>query len=142
MPDLTAKATSTNIDGTVEQPLTARRLTKDRGGQGRPGVLYRWAALMATHWRTVLVVWAVVVSACIIAMPAVEKSLKAPDFNVTTAESTEAARILDRDFPSVAPSKMSSCSTSVNMTSMRQPRKKRYCGHCRKFDRSQAWPRS
>jgi RND superfamily putative drug exporter len=101
VPDLTAKATPTNIDETVEQPSTARRLTKDRGGQGRPGVLYRWAALMATHWRTVLVVWAVVVSACIIAMPAVEKSLKAPDFNVTTAESTEAARILDRDFPSV-----------------------------------------
>src|SRR6478735_5052768 len=101
VPDLTAKATPTNIDGTVEQPLTARRLTKDRGGQGRPGVLYRWAASMATHWRTVLVVWAVVVSACIIAMPAVEKSLKAPDFNVTTADSTEAARILDRDFPSV-----------------------------------------
>ena len=56
---------------------------------------------MATYWRFVLVVWVLVVSACIIAMPAVEKSLKAPDFNVTTAESTEAGRILDRDFPSV-----------------------------------------
>ena len=87
--DLTAKATLTNIDETVEQP-SASRLTKDRGVQGRPSVLYRWAALMATHWRAVLVVWVVVVSACIIAMPAVEKSLKAPDFNVTTAESTEA----------------------------------------------------
>jgi hypothetical protein len=76
--------------------LAVEELTggKERGVQGRPGVLYRWAAFMATHWRAVLVVWAVVVSACLIAMPAVEKSLKAPDFSVSTAESTEAARII------------------------------------------------
>ena len=99
VPDLTAKATLTNIDETVGQPSSG--LDKNRGVQGRPSVLYRWAALMATYWRSVLAVWLLVVSACIIAMPAVEKSLKAPDFNVTTAESTEAGRILDRDFPSV-----------------------------------------
>jgi putative drug exporter of the RND superfamily len=74
---------------------------KERGVQGRPGVLYRWAAFMATHWRAVLVVWTVAVAACVVAMPAVEKSLKAPDFSVSNAESTEAARILDRHFPTV-----------------------------------------
>jgi RND superfamily putative drug exporter len=111
VPDLTAKATPTNIGETIERPsatINGRAAppveqTGDResGVQGRPGVLYRWAAFVATHWRAVLVVWAAVVSACMIAMPAVEKSLKAPDFNVSTAESTEAARILDRHFPTV-----------------------------------------
>jgi putative drug exporter of the RND superfamily len=98
--DLTAMTKPTDSSRAA---LPADELTgaKERRVRGRPGILYRWAAFMAIHWRAVLVIWAAVVSACLIAMPAVERSLKAPDFSVSTAESTEAARILDRHFPTV-----------------------------------------
>ena len=98
---VTTQESAATISSRAVPPVEVLTGGKEQRVRSRPSYLYRWGAFMATHWRAVLVVWVAVVSGCLIAMPAVEKSLKAPDFSVSTAESTEAARILDRDFPTV-----------------------------------------
>ncbi|MFC9897214.1 MMPL family transporter [Nocardia sp. NPDC127579] len=67
----------------------------------RPGAGHRWGAFVAAHWRLTLAVWALLLAACAVSVPALEHRLRAPDFSVDAAESAEARKIIARHFPAI-----------------------------------------
>ncbi|MEV0247640.1 MMPL family transporter [Nocardia sp. NPDC050712] len=67
----------------------------------RPGAGHRWGMFIASHWRLTLAVWALLLAACAVSVPALEHRLSAPEFGVDAAESAEARKILARHFPAI-----------------------------------------
>ncbi|MEU8900643.1 MMPL family transporter [Nocardia sp. NPDC048505] len=66
-----------------------------------PGMAHRWGGFVAAHWRATLVLWALLLAVCAMAVPALEHRLQAPEFGVDQAESAAARQILARHFPAI-----------------------------------------
>jgi putative drug exporter of the RND superfamily len=59
---------------------------------------YRWGRMIARRRRVVLGVWALVLVACAVLYPGLQRSLGAPNYGVDGAESTRAAQLLEQRF--------------------------------------------
>lgn len=68
------------------------------GTPDRPSPDRRWGATVARHRRLVLAVWLVVLLGCVASYPYLQSRLRAPDYGVNGADSTQVTRLLQRHF--------------------------------------------
>ena len=85
----------------LEQTAVHEAGGPDAPERGRPSKLYLWGVAIAHHRRAVLVSWAVVLTACAILYPSLQRSVNPPYYGVENGESARAERLLEQHFPNL-----------------------------------------